>query len=504
MEKYGLQALTANGIGIVILVSLLLNLRGKYDKKKDEHFIFTLMLVLNIIQCIIEPITIFIDGKTFVGGVTLSLLLNTFLFLNNIGFAMLWVAYADLRLRRYALKSKKKYTLTFIPGLLVVLGLIVNLFVPIFFEITPDNVYVRLYKIGYYVPYVVTYFYLIWGLLVSYMVRRKTDKYVFLPALTFLLPIFLASVLQLIFQGVSLLWVGGAIGLMSAYLSLQDERAAVDPLSGVFTRHYMNEYLDTICKRAPINQRISGVMLDIDLFKSINDQFGHLIGDEVIRKFGECLRRAVNARGLVFRYAGDEFVVIVTNFSKEELRGLIGNIQAELDLVNEEDNVYKIACSLGYATYIPGEMASHFLKRMDDAMYTNKNNKRRKEGGTGVMEDEELVYAGIDMPDLLTRLMQNKALVRIFVKKFLDDKSFAHLCESVEKRDFKQMEFDAHILKGMCGNLSLKSLYQLFSEQVRLLRAGEGEQAINMMGIIEEEYKNAMENMRVWLDKQEA
>ncbi len=494
-----LQALTANGIGVVILIGLLLSLRGKYDKKKDEYFIFTVMLLVNMAQCILETISVFIDAKLFYGAVTLSKCLNTMLFVNNVVFAMLWVLYADLRLRKFGSKSTRKYLFTFLPGLLTILMVVVNLFTPIFFGVDENNVYYR--GKWFILTYVVTYFYLVWGMVAAYFVRQKEDKYVFLPAITFLIPISIASILQFVFQGISLLWVGGSIGLMSAYMSLQDERAAIDPLSGVFTRHYMNQYLDMQCKKSGDN-RISGIMLDIDKFKSINDQYGHLIGDEVIRKFGGLLRRAVNGRGIVFRYAGDEFVVVVVNRSKEEMLKLISDIHGGMEKVNAEDNVYKIACSLGYATYVPGEKTSHFLKRMDDAMYTNKNNKKRKEEGNVVIEDEELVEAGIDVPDLLNRLMQNKSLIRVFAKKFIENKSYEHLREVAEKADAKQMEFDAHILKGMCGNLSLKALYSLFTEQVRLLRVGEKEQAIHMMPIIDEEYKRTVEHMKKWLDGQ--
>ncbi len=497
MTKYALQATTANGIGIIILVSLLLNLRRKYDKKKDEHTIFGWMLAINILQCILEAITIFIDGKSFQGARVLATVTNALLFINNILFAAFWVLYADLRLRKFQVRSRNKYSLIFIPGVLVIIGAIVNLFTPVFFEITAENLYRRTKLFP--LTYVAAYFYLLWGLLVAYGVRQKMDKYVFLPAVTFLMPIALASILQLVFQGVSLLWVGAAVGLMAAYMSLQDERAAIDPLAGVFTRHYMNQYLENLCKKSSAMQRISGIMLDIDKFKGINDQHGHLIGDEVIRKFGALLRSAVNSRGLVFRYAGDEFVIVVTNYSKEELSALIDTVYAEIEKVNGEGNDYKISCSLGLATYVPGESARHFLKRMDDAMYTNKNNKKKKEEGTAVVGSEGLIEAGIDVPELLDRLMQNKTLIRVFIKKFLEDQSCARLREATQAKDYKQMEFYSHILKGMCGNLSLKSLYGLFSEQVRLLRAGEGEQAAYMMPQIDEEYGSAIAHMSKWL-----
>ncbi len=499
---YEVQAVCANGIGVVILLSLLLNLRGKYDKKKEEHFIFTLMLTVNILQCVIESCAIVLDGRMFQGSVSLCKVLNAFLYMNNIIFAILWVIYADLRLRRFSKRKTHQYALIFIPGAIIIVGAIVNIFTPIFFEVTAQNIYIRNAP-WVYLPYLVTYFYLVWGTFAAYVIRRKKDKYVFLPAFTFLFPVVLGSILQLFFAGTSFLWIGAAIGLMSAYMSLQDERAAVDPLSGVFTRHYMHQYLDGLCKKAVAPVRISGIMLDIDKFKAINDQYGHLVGDEVIHKFGKILKRGVNGEGTVFRYAGDEFVVIVTNCDKEGMNRIVDSIYAELDKVNEEGNEYKIACSLGFATHVQGESPNHFLKRMDDAMYTNKNNKRRKDGGNTVMEDEELVFAGIDMPELLTRLMQNKNLVRVFIKKFLEDKTYDALRAAVKEGDAKQMEFTSHTLKGMCGNLSLKTLYSLFSEQVRLLRAGETEKASAMMSAISEEYDNSIAHMGKWLSEQD-
>ncbi len=500
MGTYEVQAICANGIGLFILFSLLLNIRGKYDKKKTDHFIFILMLLVNVMQCVVEAATVLLDGHSFKGAVALSMALNTVLFIGNVIFAMLWMTYADFRLRKISFKEKSKGLVVYIPGILVIIAILVNVFVPVFFDITKENVYERAW--GFPVTYIVSYFYIMWGAALAYVVHNKNGKYVFLPAITFLLPVLAASLLQFIFEGISLLWVGTAIGLMSAYISLKDERAALDPLSGVFTRHYMNEYLDNLCKRAPTGQRVSGVMLDIDRFKMINDTYGHLVGDQVIRKFGSLLKTAVNGKGIVFRYAGDEFIIVVTNYTKERLMGLIGSIHRELNKTNDEGNEYTIACSLGCATYVPGERVSHFLKRMDDAMYANKNEKRLAEGKAVEVEDEELTLAGIDMPDLRSRLMQDKNLIEVFIRKFVEDKSYERLCEAADKFDVKQMETQANLLKGMCSNLSLKTLCELFSEQVQLLKEGKGEQAMYKMPLIAEEYKSSIANMQTWLAKQ--
>ncbi len=112
---------------------------------------------------------------------------------------------------------------------------------------------------------------------------------------------------------------------------------------------------------------------------------------------------------------------------------------------------------------------------------------------------EKLVAAGIDIEGLLKRLMNNDSLVKVFIKKFTEDKTFQQLVDSFEEKDIKKAEMMSHSLKGMCGNLSLTRLYKLFTEQVDLIRSGELSKAENMMTVINEVYSNSIEYMNKWL-----
>ncbi len=115
------------------------------------------------------------------------------------------------------------------------------------------------------------------------------------------------------------------------------------------------------------------------------------------------------------------------------------------------------------------------------------------------MNDQELILAGIDMDDFMKRLMGNTGLIKIFIQKFLEDDNFQKLTTAIEQHDIKQAETAAHTLKGMCGNLSLKKLFELFSEQVRCFRAGETEKAVSMLNEISEVYKQTTQHMQMWL-----
>ncbi len=366
------------------MASLLLNFRRKYTKRKNEYGIFAAMLALNLFQCIMETVTLLLDGRQFVGARACAVIANTLTYIGNIVFTVTWVVYADLRVRKCRREKYKKYRWVLAPAVALLAMILLNLFVPILFYITPENIYQR--GILFPVSVVITYCYLIYGVIVAYGVRRKQDKYVFLPAFLFLAPVFLASILQFIFVGYSLLWVGSAVGLVSVYMSLLDERVAIDGLSGVFGRHYLNTYLEDLCKKAEGDglldkkHRISGVMMDVDRFKQINDTYGHLEGDEVISGVGEVLKKSLAGEGTVFRYAGDEFVIIFIDKTKDEVDDLLAQARIRkvqyFESLNKE---YEVNFSIGYAEHRPGETAAQFIMRMDNAMYIEKNRHRMKD-----------------------------------------------------------------------------------------------------------------------------
>ncbi len=368
------QALTSNGIAAILLISLMISFRRKFRNGDADAKVFFVMLIANLFQCIVEPITVFIDGRMFAGAIPLAKLLNSFLYIGNIIFAALWSLYADLRMQVYKHKKldKKRFLIKYTPMMLVIFGAIVNIFTPVYFSISDQNIYERT---GFFiVTYVITYLYLLLGTITAYGFVQKIDKYVFLPAFTFLFPVVLASLVQFMLPpGYSFVWAGASVGMASAYVTLLDENSSIDPLTGAYTRHYFNQHLKSIQAHSNGTSQYAGIMLDVDSFKSINDTYGHTMGDSALRNVGKILRKNVFTRGMVFRFGGDEYAVIMKIKDQNEIKEIIDKILAGAEHFNETtDHPYRIHFSIGYTIYNPGERTTDFIKRMDEAMYIDK------------------------------------------------------------------------------------------------------------------------------------
>ncbi|MGI6072943.1 MAG: diguanylate cyclase domain-containing protein [Lachnospiraceae bacterium] len=358
-----------------------------FNSKKPLHHgllnekTYYMMVALNILQCLIESAVFFMDGKTAYGYHTLLIVLNAILFINNIIFAFLWTIYADFKLFADMKRIKRVYPFMAIPAMLIIIGCLVNLITPVFFAIDAYNIYKR--TALFIIPYIVTYSYMAYGVILIYLYRKKVYKYLFLPAILFMIPIIIGSLLQFFFYGYSLIWLGVSIGMVLLFINLQNESSYVDVQSGLFNRHYLNNLLSTHGKRGESAGVLAGIMLDIDNLKNINDNLGHLVGDDVISTAGRILRTSVCDKGVVcdkktlFRYGGDEFIILMYINSRKEITDTIDMIKQQAALFNEsEKKPYEISFSIGYGTHEKEhESIDDFLKKIDTAMYEDKKRK---------------------------------------------------------------------------------------------------------------------------------
>jgi len=152
--------------------------------------------------------------------------------------------------------------------------------------------------------------------------------------------------------------------------------AALDPLTGLYNRRSGEQRLNEEISRALRYHRpLTLLLIDLDGLKQTNDKLGHAAGDLVLRHFAERLQRAIRGSDLAVRLGGDEFMALLPECRSEEIGRVIGRIEG----LEVEYEAAKIHCrfSRGWTDYRPGETAEEFLKRADDALYSNKRAGKR-------------------------------------------------------------------------------------------------------------------------------
>ncbi len=374
-----IQNILPNAIGILMLLSLLFNFQRKIAGRTPEYIVFFVMLLLNLFRCILEPLAFLAESSIFPGSRALSLFLHTLRYMGNTIFAGLWFLYAQLRINIRQKLSHTVWILSYVPAAVLLFGYILNLFIPLFFQIAPDNSYIRLP--WFPVAIIVSYLYWICGTIMAYGYAKRLHHRVFFQVVTFLAPVCIGGMVQYFHFQVSLLCVGTAIGLNAVYVGIMDESSAIDPLSGVYSRHYLNEQLSVFSTYGLFGSdcMTAGILLDIDDFKQINDRYGHLTGDDAIHSMGQILQRTVGKNGMVFRYAGDEFVILLKIKHHDDIAAAIRRIHEETDTFHAViQKPYTLRYSIGQTVYVFGEPVMDFMKRMDDDMYRNKKEKQRQ------------------------------------------------------------------------------------------------------------------------------
>ncbi|WP_020612356.1 GGDEF domain-containing response regulator [Sediminispirochaeta bajacaliforniensis] len=157
--------------------------------------------------------------------------------------------------------------------------------------------------------------------------------------------------------------------------------ARFDILSGLLNRMSLFHAIDIEIERAVRTGRnLSGIMVDLDFFKMINDNHGHLAGDEAIRMVGKVLIQEMRRYDQAGRYGGEEFFVVLPDSNGEQALGIAERLRKKLESSPFFFDRKKISltASFGVTTFRPGESREHWIGRADRAMYQAKQGGRNR------------------------------------------------------------------------------------------------------------------------------
>nr|MBP7900591.1 GGDEF domain-containing protein [Gammaproteobacteria bacterium] len=181
--------------------------------------------------------------------------------------------------------------------------------------------------------------------------------------------------------------IGAEIAILNDMIMITEYHK--DPLTGVLTRHLLDKILSAQIEIAKATESTCALlMMDLDNFKHINDTYGHLAGDLVIQNFTDILKRTLRKSDFIFRFGGEEFLVLVPSTNAQDLQQIAQKILIEVrqqSILTPQDQLMTYTVSIGTTTIEPSnlsfvtkEVVNHYIGEADARLYLAKRNGRNR------------------------------------------------------------------------------------------------------------------------------
>ena len=360
----------ANGLTVLMMWFLLLCRRKNRESLHVGDKIYDGMAIVNLLGALSETIAFLVDGKQFIGSRQINYISNSICFIGTVSIGLLWCLYVELYIYRNYKRIFKKVRFVMLPWAVEVIMVLCNLpRTGIMFKISEENIYQR--ATGALVGYISLIIYFAYSIYLVYQSRRQGINLNFFPVLYFIGPCFAGVLIQFLFYGITSSWVLVAVALLFVQMQSYAESLYMDELSGLYNRRYLNAILTE--KKITSGKSLHGIMMDVNGFKYINDNFGHSMGDKAICTLGNILSRSIPDGGMAIRYAGDEFIVLLSGVDTKSVLATMDEINHNLSLFNESrTEPFNLSVSMGYAEFGAGDDTEAFLMHMDEKMYEEK------------------------------------------------------------------------------------------------------------------------------------
>lgn len=360
------SVLTANIISILLIGTLYLANRQKAEYDRDMRLLQQMMVTIGIAS-ISDCCVYYFAGSSNIVIKVLVFLSGSGLFLGNVMIGYLWAKFIMVHMNIPFSDIRRNIYRTI--GLISIVLLVINIFYPLVFSVS-DGRYQR--GFAYIIFLIFAAFYILDSLYLYVKRVKKNGSLKLFPVHIFLIPVILGVVIQTFFVEIAITWTSIAISVAGIMTALKNEIIFTDCLTGLYNR----EYLKFLHKRA-CNKKdcwVSGIMIDLNGFKQINDNYGHAEGDLALCIVADLLLKSFSEYGVVTRYAGDEFVIMLNTTDDQLIQKIIKSAKKNFVTENEKnDKLYQLSASMGYAiTNLSNETIDDFMNRIDEQMYQDK------------------------------------------------------------------------------------------------------------------------------------
>lgn len=159
--------------------------------------------------------------------------------------------------------------------------------------------------------------------------------------------------------------------------------ATTDEVTGLYNQRKLSQDLENAIKEHEKHDKTFSIMfIDVDHFKSVNDNYGHLVGSQLLQDIGEVLSLILRSSDHIYRYGGDEFVVIMPHVDMETVHQIAQRVLEKIkrkDFKISTGETYKLSVSIGIAEYpTDAKSAMEIVKFADEMMYMSKRSGRGK------------------------------------------------------------------------------------------------------------------------------
>lgn len=400
-----MENIIVNCCALLLLIFLRMQHKSVKNSFVLDQKLFVIMLDLAMVQCFAEAFANLWDKEHIFSmiisdyhlgnamDIGINMVLNVLYFTINVTFGYIWCLYAVYRMFGSPRRVKRYAKIICAPIIIALASIWTTPFTGWVFRIDDNNVYRREWL--FLLPAMATISYVVFGVVYIYSNRKRLNKYMIMPIALIISPIFIGMLIQAFLPGTAIIAMVVTISLVGLYATNQSESAYIDRLSGVYNRRYLDDYLRGLNeneKNKKTGKTITGIMLDMDKFKQINDNFGHHIGDDAISQVGKILRENLGKMNFAARYGGDEFIIITPMLDSDSIENLMQKLTAVANERNASgDYPYELSFSYGYAQFTVGKEKNYdgFMQRMDDNMYQYKIAKKARWAAEGKKTKQE-------------------------------------------------------------------------------------------------------------------
>lgn len=379
---YAISYLELNTCCLIIMALIMYRQVQSSDKRMTSKT-FIELLVLAMIYIFLDMICGLQQNKVIHLSVVTSAILNMAFFISSYFLTYLVYIFTECELGKTWILEPKKRIWSVIPIILLSIMTVATLKWHFFFYIDQSGIYQkgRFYMI--LLPFVYIYILLIAFRIVIMYPQKK--YYAFRGKLEMVAGVvifpLIAGVLQAFLTGISIICFGLTLGIIQAFTAFLTNRITMDELTQINNRTKLMQYLESYIENHETQEKtnLHFLMIDLDDFKSINDTYGHLEGDNaLVRTAGVLKKTMAGHSGILARYGGDEFC-IAGEMEEKEVEEMIETLYKNLDIVNSDsDCSYDIGMSVGCAQFTKEtHTIPDLINRADENLYQRKGEKKK-------------------------------------------------------------------------------------------------------------------------------